>query len=217
MSFRLTNLTQHLNYNDNRYLRTDSTNGVTIGKDGNLILNGTARSWKDQLGDITALGQSGSGVSYNSTESSVDFTTLANLSDFVYTNVQINHEADLDADTIHPHIHWWQAYNVAPNFLLGYRWQTNGTVKVTSWTYIACNTNVYNWLSGTINQISYCAIDVPSTVSLSDIVQFKLFRDNANTSGVFSGSDTYTGTVELTSFDVHILINGFGSNDELAK
>lgn len=196
----------------------DSANGVYIGSDGNLVLNGTARSWKDKIGDVINLKNTGVGVSTNSTENTVDFVTTSNLSDYIYSNVQLNHDRDLTYTSIHPHLHWFQDRNATPNFLFEYRYQVNGAAKTTAWTYLKCNTNAFTYTSGTIMQISYTSgITVPANTGLSDIVQFRIYRDNANTSGQFSGADGFAATVGIISFDVHYVINGFGSNEELIK
>lgn len=198
MAFRKANLNQHLAFNDDRYLLRNI-------------------AWRDELGDIATLARTGTGVSINTTEGTVDFTTGAALTDFVHTNVQLNHDLDLTSAAIHPHIHWFQQYNATPNFLIQYRWQKNSGVKTTAWTDLRCNTNAFSYTVGTLHQLSYCSIAIPENTLLSDIVQFKIFRDNANTSGVFAGADGYTGTVSLLSFDVHLTIDGLGSSSEFVK
>jgi hypothetical protein len=178
---------------------------------------GDARPWRDELGDAISLQQTGTGVSRNNSEATVEFITGANLSDYLFMNVQLNHDKDLTS-SLYPHIHFFQAQNTTPNFLLQYRWQVNGGTKVTSWTNLKCNTLAFTYSSGTLNQIAYSSpISVPAGTTVSDIVQFRILRDNANTSGVFTGSDPYTATVGVLAFDVHFQINSLGSTDQYTK
>lgn len=173
--------------------------------------------WRDEIGDALSLQQSGPGVSSNATESTVDFTTASNLSDYLYVNVQLNHDRQLTS-AIAPHIHFFQASDAVPNFLLQYRWQKNGAAKVTSWTNLKCNTPVFTYVSGTIHQIADSAnIAAPSGDNISDIVQFRILRDNANTSTVFTGADPYSGTVGVIAFDVHLQLDATGSFTEYIK
>lgn len=195
----------------------DGTNSTNFDSTGHQTMAGTARPWRDELADAITLQQSGPGISRNVTEASVEYTTASNLSDYMYCNVQLNHDKDLTV-SIYPHIHYWQAENNIPNFLLQYRWQTNLGAKTTSWTNLKCNTNATAYTSGTINNIATsAAITVPVGTQISDIVQFRILRDNANTSGAFTGADPYTATVGITAFDVHFMINSLGSTDEYSK
>jgi len=198
----------------------DVTGGDYTGfKDnGRQEMSGAARGWRDELGDILTIQNSGTGFSLNPSECTVDVIQGANLSDFLYKNTQLNHDRDLTSN-IFPHIHFFQTQNFAPNFLIEYRWQINGGSKVTGWTRIPCNTLVHNYVSGTLNQIATTAsgIPVPVGTDISDIVQFKFYRDNANASGEFAGASSYTGTISLLSFDTHILFDTLGSETQGAK
>jgi hypothetical protein len=196
-------------------------NYTNIDSNGHVTFLGTARPWRDELSDAVSLQQTGTGISRNTTESTVDYTHLSDLSDFMFANIQMNHDKDLTSN-IYPHIHWTQEKNYSPNFLIQYRWQINGRTKTTSWTNLPCNTLAFTYTSGSINQISYSnPITPPENVSLSDIIQFKIFRDNNNTSTVFPGTDPYnTGgnaTVSVLSFDIHLQLNSIGSDNEYTK
>lgn len=194
-----------------------STNNTTFATDGHQTMAGTAKPWRDELGDAVSLQQSGPGVSRDTANATVNYTTASNLSDFMYANVQLNHDKELSA-SIYPHIHWFQASAEAPNFLLQYRWQADGAIINPSWTSIKCNTCAHTFASGVLHQLSYSQpISAPTNSSLSDIVQFKIFRDNANTSELFDDSDLYTGTTQVIAFDVHFQINSLGSTDQFTK
>jgi hypothetical protein len=192
-------------------------NITSIGIDGHQTMGGAGRPWRDELTDAVNIKQNGSDIAADTAEGVVNFSATGNLSDYLYLNIQLNHDKDLSSQ-IFPHIHFFQAYNVAPNFLLQYRWQRNGQAKVTSWTSVKCNALAYTYTSGTISQIaSSVGIFPPSGSGLSDIVQFRFIRDNANTSAKFTGVDTYTGAVGVMSIDIHFMINSIGSNDEYVK
>lgn len=192
------------------------TNYLMVDPDGHITFHGTARPWRDEVGDILTLKTTGAGVSFNATESVLEFTTGANLNDYAYRNVQLNHDRD-ESVAIKPHIHFFQALNAVPNFLIQYRWQINGLAKVTSWENLKCNTLAIPYVSGTILNIVSCQINVPANSSLSDILQIRILRDNTNASGAFTGSDPYGATVGILSFDIHIQSNSFGSDDEYEK
>ena len=140
----------------NGYIKTDEVAAsdlhVTTGTGKTLVLDTPV--WRDEATSALRLQQTGTGVSYNATEATVDFITTTNLSDYIYDNVQLNHDRELTS-AVYPHIHFFQTNNNAPNFLIQYRWQISGGTKVTSWTNYKCNTLAYTYTSGTIHQIAY--------------------------------------------------------------
>jgi hypothetical protein len=198
-----------------------------IDSSGHQTMEGDARPWRDQVTDALNLQRQGTGIAIDVTEGGIDFQYNAaynatfTSSDAAFVNVQLNHDKDL-ASSIYPHIHWFQAKNYSPNFLFEYRWQINSGAKTTSWTKLVCNTLAHTYTSGTIHQISYAsAISVPVGTTLSDIVQFRIYRDTTNVSGSFAGNCPYnTGgnaSAVMLSFDVHFQINSIGSNNEYTK
>jgi len=206
----------------------DETNYTHFDEDGHQTMVGNARPWRDELGDALTIQRNGAGITINLAESTVDFDSNsaynANpaLADFIYKNVQLNHDRDLTS-VIYPHIHWFQAKNYSPFFLLQYRWQVNGGVKTTGWTFLKCNLLAFPYTIGsTIHQISYSLpIAVPAGSNLSDVIQFRIYRDNTNASSQFVGTDPYnTGgnaSAGVMSFDCHFMINSLGSNEEYIK
>ena len=203
---------------------------TTFSVDGHQEMVGDARPWRDELGDALSIKSSGAGISIDLTESVVnfDFNAAYNanpaLADFLYKNVQLNHDRDLTS-TIDPHIHWLQAKDYSPNFLLQYRWQINGGQKTTAWTFLKCNVLTFPYTVGqVIHQISHptAAIVPPAGTNLSDIIQFRIYRDTTNASGEFVGvTDPYnTGgnaSAGVLSFDIHFMTNSIGSNEEYIK
>jgi hypothetical protein len=197
---------------------TSAGNYSQFELDGTLKFNGTACVFVDLLGDTTSLQQTGTGVARNTAENTVEFITAANLSDYLYANYQVNHFWK-PGSVVFPHIHFEQANNNMPNFLIRYRWQINGGTKTTAWTDYKCNTPVFTYVSGTLNQIAKGAAGItpPVGYSISDNIEIRAFRDNANTSTLFTGADPYTGTVGLTSIDIHVEIDTVGSRGEYTK
>jgi hypothetical protein len=187
---------------------------------GHQSMAGDARPWRDEYGDAVTLKVQGTGVSADAAEGTVVYATNAALDDYLYTNRQLNHDRD-ETSKIYPHIHFLQAENKTPNFLLQYRWQINGGAKVTSWTSLACKTLAFDYPAGggTIHQIAGTAAGItpPAGSSLSDIVQFRILRDTANASGEVGGADGYSAAVHILSFDVHIQTNSLGSTEQYEK
>jgi hypothetical protein len=204
----------------NDYFQIDGTGHVTFA--------GDARPWRDELGDALSIKVQGVGISTDLAESVVNFDFNAaynanpSLADFLYKNVQMNHDKDLSA-TVYPHIHWFQAKDYTPNLLFQYRWQINGGAKTTSWTFLKCDNLAYAYTAGTtIHQISFSAgIPAPVGSALSDIIQFRIYRDTTNAAAQFTGTCPYNtagnASVGVLSFDVHIQINSLGSNEEYIK
>jgi len=190
---------------------------TTFSSSGHQSMEGNARPWRDELADALTLEKNGPGISANLTEGVVEFSDASNLDDYALKNLQMNHDKDLSS-SIYPHIHFFQDNNNIPNFLLQYRWQIGGGAKTTAWTSIKCNTPVYTYTSGTLNQKVYSSgITPPGGTQLSDIVQFRIIRDNDNDSGLFTGIDTYTGTVGISYFDSHFQLNSIGSDEQYTK
>lgn len=194
------------------------SNYTAFDETGHQTMVGTARPWRDQLTDALNLKVQGSGLALNVTESTVEFAANADYpTDYLYCNVQLNHDKDLTA-SIYPHIHFFQAEDHIPNFLLEYRWQKNLGAKTTAWTKLKCNTLAQEYTSGTINQIAYsAAIAAPEGTAISDILQCRIYRDITNDSEAFTGADPYTAVVGVTAFDLHFQINSLGSTDEYTK
>lgn len=208
-----------INISNDKYMfgNVDGGNYSMFEDDGTLVAKGDARTYRDEIADITKLKVVGVGIADNTTENAMTLQTTANLADYLYCNVQLNHERDLTAN-IYPHIHWFQTTSGNPNFLLHYRWQINGLQKVSGWTYLKCNTPAFTYVSGTLCQKSYSSgITPPPGSNLSDIVQFRIYRDNSNSSSQFTGSDPVGVNVDITSFDTHFVSDTNGSRTEYSK
>lgn len=194
-----------------------TTNYTQFSITGTLTMVGSATVFDDALGDLTKAKTVGTRVTLSDTENTMDFTSSATTSDYIYFNIQFPHKRKIGAN-IFPHIHWEQTSNATPNWLLQYRWQKNGSAKATSWVDYKMNTtNVFTYVSGTLNQISYGAAITPSGDGISDILEIRVVRDTANASNLFGGADGYTGTASATSMDIHIEVDTLGSESEYQK
>lgn len=195
-----------------------TTDYTEFDETGHQSMAGDARPWRDEYGDAVTLKVQGVGVAPDVAEATMVYATNADLNDYLYTNRQLNHDRD-ETSKIYPHIHWLQAENKVPNFLLQYRWQVNGAAKATAWQNLKCQTLAFAYTSGTIHQIVGTAsgITPPQGSTVSDIVQFRILRDNANASGAFAGADGYSAAVHVLSFDVHIQLNSLGSTNQYQK
>jgi hypothetical protein len=189
--------------------------------DGTMKAVGDARTWRDELQPLTSvrLTSPSSDLQQNDSEVTVTAETSARYpTDFLSTNVQINHDWALGT-SVHPHLHWKQDQAATPNWLLAYRWQKQGSAWTSDWTLLPWDENIFTYESGSLNQITdFPAITPPEGYGeVSDIVQFKLYRDFDNDSGEFGDTDQVNADVEMVQFDVHLVTDTLGSRLEYSK
>lgn len=187
---------------------------------GEVTLIGGSTAFVDLLFPLIGqkLESPSSNITADNAEGALDFQDDCDLTDYVVTNVQLNHNWMIGSD-IEPHLHWWQASADVPNWLIAYRWQIQGEAKTTSWTYQAYDSHAFTYSAGTLNQItSFGEIAAPAGAGLSDIVQFRILRDTADDSGEFGAvADPLAGDATAVQFDVHIEIDSFGSYTRYIK
>lgn len=195
----------------------DETGSMNIAADGTVTLSGLATAYRDELYQLVGqrLESPSSDIIQSSTECAIEFKTTATTVDYVTMNIQLNH--DWAGTIIQPHLHWWQTSTNIPNWLLQYRYQENGGLKVTGWTSLGRLAQVFPYTSDTLNQITTFSGITPANPSISDSLQLRLIRDTTNASGKFSGSDPLNTSVYAVSLDVHIEIDSFGSKSEYLK
>jgi len=187
--------------------------------DGTMVAYGDATCWRDELQSLIGqrLESPGSDITRDLAEGTVVFDDATTLADYVTMNVQLNHDRKI-GENVEVHVHWFQASANVPNWLVQYRWQSNGDAKVTAWTDSADQNEVFTYTSGTILQITDLAeITPPAGDGVSDILQLRLIRDTDNDSGLFAGTDPLTGDVAAVNMDVHMIINTLGSRLEYQK
>jgi hypothetical protein len=205
----------------------DDTNNTTFEADGTMQAIGDATCFRDELNDLikSASQNPSSHLVYDYTEGTLDFKDSCDLNDWALMNIQINHDWKLGS-AIEPHIHWFQNAAEMPNWMIQYRWQKQCSAKTTDWTSLAWTENACEYVIGTINQVtSFGLIEAPEGYGeVSDIVQFRLLRDNDNDSGLFDeigggvdGINNYTGDAEAVSYDAHICVDMLGSRQLYVK
>lgn len=194
-----------------------ATDYTEFEADGTMKSFGNATTFDDLVGSSATVKVVGVGVTINDAEQTIDFATNADLNDYLWTSGQMRHRWK-SGSNIGPHIHAEQTSSAVPNLLVRYRWRKNGAAKVTAWTDYVCNTPVYTYVSGTLDQIYYGAgITPPVGYGLSDIIQIRVYRDNANVSTRFAGADPINAVVSVTSVDTHIESDTLGSRTEFTK
>lgn len=197
-------------------------NYTNVESDGTLQAFGNATCWRDELQPLTALRITSPSNDFvlSDTEASVICKASARYpTDFIYTNIQLNHDWVLGTE-IHPHLHWWQVSSATPNWLIGYRWQRQGQIKTTDWTLAKWQTNEFTYTAGTLNQITEFEVITPPVNynQVSDILQIKFYRDYTNVSTKFTGNDPATGIdVQAVQFDIHMQVDMLGSHQEYIK
>jgi len=189
--------------------------------DGTLVAHGDATCWRDELQSLAGarLESPSSDIILNVAEASLTFESGARYpTDYAITNHQLNHDW-LPGSSIEPHLHWWQTAAATPNWLIGYRWQKQGAVKTTTWSNLVWTGNIFTWSAGTLNQITEFGPIVPPAGygQVSDIIQFRIYRDVTNVSALFAGSEAGPGDVDAVNFDTHIEVNMLGSHEEYVK
>ena len=189
--------------------------------DGTMMFNGEATTWDDLRFPLTAakLDTSAGRIDYNFDDCTVDFQDNAKLTDPACIVAQFQHKKLLGS-AVELHVHWLQNQNKVPNFLIGYRWINLGeaAIAVGSEQYLIPTGNLVTYAAGTIHQLTEFGMITKSVAdTLSSILQIRIFRDTANTSGLFAGADGYTGTVQVLEFDLHYEIDSAGSREEFIK
>lgn len=189
--------------------------------DGTMHAAGAASAWKDELQQLigSRLESPSSDVQLNLAEGSVTFEATARYpTDYVVVNIQLNHVWELGTQ-IHPHLHWWQVSADEPNWLIGYRWQIQGGAKDTSWSLLPGLAGEFTYTAGTLNQITeFGPITPPGGYGeVSDILQFRIYRDVTNVSTEFAGADPESADIDAINFDAHIEVDTLGSRTEYTK
>ena len=142
-----------------------------------------------------------------------DYTNIGLLfpqndtNEFITITAQMPHSW-VEGSTVYPHIHINQSQNQQATFRIQYKWYNIGDTIPTSFTNYDLTTYLSTYTSGNIAN----AIGNPNRIDgtgkkISSFLKMKIFRtDNA-----------YVGDILADQFDVHILVDGFGSETQLTK
>jgi hypothetical protein len=118
---------------------------------------------------------------------------------------------------IRPHLHWIQEQADVPNWLMEYRIWPNGE-PIPSFSLQIPSHHIFTYTSGSILQITtFPEIDMSAINKVSAFLDIKIFRDTANSSGLFTGADPIGSTVVLKEYDHHFLTDSPGSVREFVK
>ena len=176
--------------------------------------------WKDEVvALIKAAGQNPSSkLVWLYEEGTLQFKEDSDLLNYAIANYQINHDWKQGTE-IRPHLHWKQIGSNVPNWMIQYRWQTNGQDFSTSWTSVAWDGQVFAspMIEPRVQINTFPGIQPPEGNNVSDILQIRLIRDIENDSGLFGGDDPFEDDVEAISFDIHYRIDYPGSKQEFKK
>jgi hypothetical protein len=175
------------------------------------------RGGRKARGVVVRLGRnvdsSSSHIVFNYTETALQFKNSCNTTDvtrMAHVVVQLPHRWK-HGSQISPHLHWYQTTN-GINWYLSYRWYNIGVAQPSDWTQLPMSKQVVSWYpsSNAIQQINEC-VDIDGTgKTFSSLIEFCIQRDGVND---FYNQDI----VYAKSFDVHIEIDGFGSELEYNK
>lgn len=108
------------------------------------------------------------------------------------------------------HIHWMQYTIGNVTWELNYS-LSNENTNENSWFIINNSRNAFNYINGTLNQISYFTSNTTNVTDLSAIFRFKLSRLGGDI------NDNYPIDANFTSFDCHYELDALGSKKEMQK
>lgn len=142
-----------------------------------------------------------------------DYTNLGYLfpqndtADILYLTFQMPHWWKTGTE-IRPHVHWHQSVDLNVTWKIDYRWTNVGDAVSGTWTTLVMDQLAIDYSLGTIHQISKSASGIDATgKGISSELQIKLYRDD----------NVYTGNALATMFDIHVLCDALGSEQEYVK
>ena len=197
-------------------------NYYDIEPDGTWVSKGSATMWDEISNSFVGnnIFENAGRIDYNYTELTLDFNTNAR-----YPNepagivTQVSHARKNGSD-IRPHIHWMQNSNNNPNILIEYRLYNINEVPP-AWTLKALTPSDNKFPFTQAGQQQLTEFNLPAghgvSLGLSFTVDMKIYRDSSNASGLFSGSDSYSGIWSAKYYDIHIERDMNGSHEEFVK
>lgn len=123
-----------------------------------------------------------------------------------------NHSYKVPTAEWRPHIHWMQSQAGNVRWQLEYKIIPAGATEPASWTTITTTTVAFTYTSGTIHQIStFPAINMTGFNSSATDVKVRISRLGAD------ALDTYAVDARFIQFDIHVVIDDFGSTTEFGN
>lgn len=192
-------------------------NYFEVLSDGSVRLNGDATAYiGEYVSLINATIQTVGNIVVDTDSGTIQFKTTATYpEEYAIINIQIGQDWATGTPVV-PHLHWIQQSTGTPNWLIEARWQVNGNAFVDTWTKYRWLSNHHTYVTGSsMNQISsFSSLAPPSGAKLSEILQVKIYRDFANASAMFSGTDSFNNTALAYTMNVVRQSKGFGSRAE---
>lgn len=169
--------------------------------------------WDDIVGSLIGrqLFSTAGKIDYNFEENAITMApggVITTTNDCIIFNLQYPHAGIVNGE-MHLHVHWEQTSANNIIFTTQYRIQSNGETKATAWqTVVSANNDngIYDYTSGTLNQITELAIVDLTGKSISSTVQFRIAR-----------TDSTLGDINATFIDAHIARDTVGSRTEYVK
>jgi hypothetical protein len=201
-----------------------TTNGVKIGKGGELTLLGTATVWEDLRVPVTSTTKGGSKdpgfevFKTNGAGSQGVFTYWfdKNAEEELYFTVQFPHS--WDATPIYPHVHWVPKSADAGGtetveWGLEYTWvNIDGTYGDTTIVYAKSASGLTTAYKHILTSFTAITPGAGTQDGISSMMVCRIFRNATD-----AVDDTYDDDAGLLEFDIHYAMNTMGSKTELAK
>ena len=186
-------------------LEGESQDAIDQQYDGNQAVNA---GWDDLKAPATTIRQGAT------SKPEFDTTNMGLLfpqndpTEVAYIILQFSHGRKAGSD-ISPHVHFTQTSADVPVFKIDYRWYDPEGDPSVAFTTIETNSLVFTYVGGSLAQIAeFPDIDGSALVSVSSILEVKLYRDD----------DVVSGNILVKEFDVHYQIDQErGSRQEYIK
>ncbi|MDA3856229.1 MAG: hypothetical protein PF569_08280 [Candidatus Woesearchaeota archaeon] len=171
-------------------------------------------TWDDLRFPATAINPIGtaSPPSFNTTDIGYDF--LNNQVNTLFVIGQFPHTRRLNSP-IRPHIHWTQKQAGNVKWRLRYKWIYNNSIVPTAFTEITTIDTAFTYTSGNIMQISTFGLIEPPIVEENTNISAVLLMSFSRLGS--DAEDTYPASALFHEFDIHYVIDTFGSFQEFSK
>ena len=183
---------------------------VQIEDNGNVTLVGDATQFTDINTPATRIRQGATAKPDFDTDDIGLLFPQNDPNEVAYILIQMKHEKKLDS-VIYPHVHYIQAEVAQPTFVYYYRYYNPDSEIPAGWqtgTTADGNKGIFDYVTGSISQIAtFPSVTPPANESVSALMDIKLFRND----------NDVTGDVLLKDFDIHIEMDGFGSDEQYSK
>lgn len=192
----------------------DTTNYLSVAPNGHLILNGTARVYRDLLPSAVSVGVGSAAPSFTAYNGSLRaYEFPANLLKDMHLQFQMFHEYAEGTD-VTAHAHLYVPDNVEGGTVkmgIEWVWTNYGEIELApviyTGTLIVPPSNGNRHLKLFLNSGVYSG----AGKTISSMFSCRLFRDPTDE------ADTFNGSVWLKSADLHVRCNSVGSTAPNAK